>query len=97
MQTKLAVPTHEARTTQTALPFLRENTENTIGTNQLIEVKNKQLSLNSFAYLVTLAVDRTSLGAERGCTGCSSPALVALALQRRGVAPAMTTAGSRAQ
>lgn len=57
--------------------------------------ENKQLSLNP--HLVTLAVGRASLRAEWCCTGCSSPALVALALQRRGIAAAVTTAGSRTQ
>lgn len=59
------------------------------------------LSLKKFAflpaYLVTLAIHRTSLGAEWGCTSCSSPTLMALALQRRGITPAMTAAGSGTQ
>lgn len=48
-------------------------------------------------YLVTLAIRRTSLRAQRGYTSCSSPTLLAVALQCRGIAAAMTTAGSGAQ
>ena len=55
------------------------------------------LTLPLIFYLVTLAIDRTSLGAQRGYTSCSSPTLMAVALQCRGIAAAMTTAGSGAQ
>lgn len=47
--------------------------------------------------LVTLAIHRTRLGAQRGCARRSSPALLAVALQRRGITPTVAAAGSGAQ
>lgn len=47
--------------------------------------------------LVTLAIHRTRLGAQRGCASCPSPAMLAVTFKCRGITPTVAATGSRAQ
>lgn len=52
---------------------------------------------NVHSDLVTQAIHRTRFGAQWRYASCSSPALLAVALEGRGITPTMSATGSRAQ